>query len=83
MEEIIKLKRQPGREIQIEGSATLVQSLREVGLIDEYQFLVHPAIMGSGKRFFQEGIQPTGLRLVKTQSLDRGVLLLCYQPAGL
>jgi dihydrofolate reductase len=78
---ITKLKQQPGHEIQIEGSATLVQSLMEANLIDEYQFLVHPVIMGSGKRFFKDGMHTTGLKLVKTQTLDKGVILLCYQPA--
>ena len=78
-EEITALKRQPGHEIQIEGSATLVQSLSEAGLIDEYRFLVHPVIMGSGKRFYKEDTHPTGLKLVQTRTLDMGVVLLCYR----
>lgn len=81
VEEITKLKRQPGSEIQIEGSATLVQSLMEASLIDEYRILVHPVVMGSGKRFFKDGMSTTGLKLVKTKTLDLGVILLCYQPA--
>lgn len=80
--EIAKLKQQPGREIQIEGSATLVQSLMGADLIDEYRFLVHPIIMGSGKHFFKDGMHTTGLKLVKTKTLDKGVVLLCYQPAA-
>jgi len=79
VEEITRLKQQAGNEIQIEGSATLVQSLMKENLIDEFRFLVHPVIMGSGKRFFKEGMQTTGLKLVKTQTLDKGVILLCYQ----
>jgi dihydrofolate reductase len=79
-EEITRLKQQPGKEIQIEGSATLVQSLVQANLIDEYRFLVHPIITGSGRRFFTEGLQTGGLKLVKTQSFDKGVILLCYQP---
>ena len=51
MEEITKLKQQPGQQIQIEGSATLVNSLIETDLIDEYWFLVHLFIIGDGKRF--------------------------------
>jgi len=81
IEEITKLKQQPGKEIQIEGSATLVQSLMEANLIDEYKLLVHPIIMASGKRFFKDGMNTTRLKLVKTQTLDLGVILLCYQPA--
>ena len=80
LEEITKLKQEPGQEIHIEGSATLVQSLMKANLIDEYRFLVHPIIIGSGKRFFKDGMNTTGLKLVKTQALDQEVMLLCYQP---
>lgn len=78
---ITTLKRQSGHEIQIEGSATLVQSLMATDLIDEYRFLVHPIVMGSGKHFFHEAINTTKLKLVKTQTLDKGVVLLCYRRA--
>lgn len=49
-------------------------------LIDEYQFLVHP-IMGSGRRFFKDGMATTKLKLVRTRTLDLGVSLFCYRPA--
>jgi dihydrofolate reductase len=78
-EEITRLKQQPGTEIQIEGSATLVQSLMKADLIDEYRFLVHPIIMGSGKSFFKEGTHTKGLKLIKTEKLDKGVLVLYYE----
>lgn len=81
IEEISRLKQQPGREIHIEGSATLVQSLMKAGLIDEYRFLVHPIIFGSGKRFFKEGMQTAGLKIARTETFDNGVVLHCYQPA--
>ncbi len=80
IEEIAQLKQHPGNEIQIEGSAILVQSLMEADLIDEYRLLVHPVIMGKGKRFFKEGMN-TRLKLIKTQTLEAGVILLCYEPA--
>jgi dihydrofolate reductase len=54
VEKIAQLKQQPGKEIQIEGSPTLVQSLMPTGLIDEYKFLVNPIIMGSGKRLTEK-----------------------------
>ena len=81
VETITRLKQQPGSEIQIEGSAELVGHLQAAGLIDEYQLIVHPVIMGSGKRLFQEGKQPTGLRLTDTRTLDNGVIALRYQRA--
>ncbi len=80
-EEIRKLKREPGGDMLIPGSATLVQSLMQTDLIDEYQFLVHPVIMGSGKRFFKDGMPATKLELVNTKTFPLGVMLLCYQPA--
>ena len=80
VEEIAKLKQQPGQDILIEGSATLVASLADAGLIDEYRLLVHPVIVGSGKRFFKEGMGMTRLKLVESRPLKSGVVLLCYEP---
>jgi len=80
VEEITKLKRQPGKDILIEGSSALVESLAQTGLIDEYKILVHPAIAGSGKRFFKEGMGMTKLKLVESKTLSLGVVLLCYEP---
>jgi dihydrofolate reductase len=77
--DIIKLKQQPGNEIQIEGSAKLVASLAKANLIDEYRLLVHPIIMGKGKGFFKEGFSTNGLRLTKTEPLDNGVIALYYE----
>jgi riboflavin biosynthesis pyrimidine reductase len=48
-------------------------------LIDEFRFLVHPVIIGSRKRFFLDGMKTSGMKLVKTQPIDKGVVLLCYQ----
>ena len=80
LEEVTSMKQQTGQDILISGSATLVKSLMEAELIDEYRFMVHPVIMGSGKHFFKEGMHISGLKLVKTKPLDLGVILFCYQP---
>ncbi len=82
IEEIRKLKQQKGNEIQIPGSATLVQSLIKENLIDEFRFLIHPIIMGSGKRFFMDEMNTSGMKLIKTKTIDKGVVLLCYQSVG-
>jgi dihydrofolate reductase len=81
VEEITKLKQQPGQDILVFGSATLVQSLMKADLVDEYRFLVHPIIIGSGKRFFRDDMVATKLKRVKTKTLDLGVTLDCYQSA--
>jgi dihydrofolate reductase len=80
VKEINKLKQQPGNEIQIMGSATLVQALMKANLIDEYRFLVHPVIMGRGKPFFKDRMSTKGLELVDTKALALGVISLCYKP---
>jgi dihydrofolate reductase len=80
VEELTTLKQQPGKDIIIDGSATLVQSLMETDLIDEYRFLVLPYIMGKGRRFFPDGTPPTKLRLVSSKMISAGTLALIYQP---
>jgi dihydrofolate reductase len=82
VEELTKLKQQPGKDIIIDGSATLVQSLMGTDLIDEYRFLVVPYIMGRGRRFFPDGTPPTKLRLVESKMVSAGSLALIYQPAN-
>ena len=80
VEEIAKLKQQSGKDIIIDGSATLVQSLQGTGLIDEYRFLVEPFIMGRGRRFFAEGTAMSKLRLIESKTLNSGTMALIYQP---
>lgn len=80
-DEIRKLKQQAGNYILIEGSGTLVQSLMGTDLIDEYRFLVHPVIMSSGKKFFQDGMDFAKLELTESKPLEKGVMSLTYQTA--
>jgi len=79
-EEIAKLKQQPGKNIGITGSATLVQSLLQDDLLDELGLLVHPVVVGSGKRFFEDGGDQKGLKLVDSRTFSTGVVYLTYQP---
>jgi dihydrofolate reductase len=81
VDEIAKLKQQPGKDILIERSATLVAALAQAGLIDEYNLLVHPVIVGSGKRFFRERMGMTGLKLVESKPISLGIVLLTYEAA--
>src|SRR6266536_6511052 len=80
VEELTKLKQQPGKDIIIDGSANLVQSLMGTDLIDEYRFLVQPIVMGKGRRFFTDGMPQLRLRLVESKTLSLGVLALTCQP---
>jgi dihydrofolate reductase len=79
-EEIAKLKRQPGKDIAIVGSGTLVRSLLQDGLLDELQLMVHPVVLGGGKRLFEEEGDQKGLKLVDSKTFSTGVLYLTYQP---
>ena len=78
--EIATLKQQPGKDIGITGSATLVQSLLREGLLDELHLLVHPITLGSGKRILDEKAGRVPLTLVESRSLPNGVMYLVYAP---
>ena len=80
-DDIVTVKQESGKNIVIYGSASVVQALMELGLIDEYQVLVHPIVLGSGKRLFRDGSNTTTLRLVEAKPFSSGVVLLSYQPA--
>ena len=80
-EEIARLKRQPGKDIGIVGSGVLVRSLLKDGLLDELTLMVHPVVLGSGKRLFEEGGDQRTLELVDSKTFGTGVLYLTYQPA--
>jgi dihydrofolate reductase len=79
-EEIRKLKQQPGGDIRLTGSATLVQSLMQDDLIDEFWLMFHPIVIGHGKRLFRDSIDTTALNLVETKTFSSGVVLLRYRP---
>lgn len=81
-EEIAALKRRPGKDITILGSGTLVHFLLQQGLLDELQLMVHPVVLGSGKRLFKERGDPKGVELVDSRTFSTGVVSLTYQPAG-
>jgi dihydrofolate reductase len=80
-EEITELKRLPGKDITIIGSAALVQSLLADGLLDELRLMVHPLVLGGGKRIFGDGGDQKALELLDSKTFDTGVLYLTYRPA--
>jgi dihydrofolate reductase len=79
-EEIAELKRQPGKVITILGSGALVRLLLRDGLLDELRLMVHPIVLGRGKRLFEEGGAQKALELVDSKTFGTGVLYLSYQP---
>jgi dihydrofolate reductase len=76
---VAKLKESYPGDILVAGSAMLVGLLREHDLVDEYRLMVHPVVLGAGKRLFDGGV--TDLRLVDSRAVGPDVLLLIYRPA--
>lgn len=78
---VTALKEQPGKDISITGSPTLVRSLLRAGLLDELRLLVHPIVVGHGKRLFEAEDQPIPLRLIEAKTFTTGVQAMTYAPA--
>ena len=79
--ELTRLKQQPGKNISITGSPTLVRTLLRDGVLDELRLLVHPIVVGAGKRLFEDGTGTIPLELVESKTFSTGVLALTYRRA--
>jgi dihydrofolate reductase len=73
------LKQQDGPELQVHGSANLIQTLLEHGLIDEFRLWIFPLVLGKGKRLFDGGTLPAGLELASSQVSSTGVIMATYR----
>jgi dihydrofolate reductase len=81
-EEVAKLKRQPGKELQVHGSGDLAQTLIKNDLIDEYRLWFFPVVLGTGKRLFAAGSLSAALKLLDTKTTSTGVLVNTYVRVG-
>lgn len=81
-EELTRLKRQPGKDILIPGSPTLVRSLLGEGLLDELALSICPIVVGSGMRLFDKSATQLPLKLVASRTYSTGMLGVGYRPAG-
>lgn len=79
-EEIAGLKRQPGKNIGVHGSPTLIGSMLRNDLVDELRLAVYPVVAGSGKRLFEDGRAPKRLKLVDSKTTRTGVSILTFRP---
>jgi dihydrofolate reductase len=79
---IARLKQEDGPELQVHGSGNLLQTLIQHGLVDEFQLLVFPVLVGRGKRLFAEGTVPAALKLLESRVSPSGVVIARYVPAG-
>jgi dihydrofolate reductase len=78
---VARLKGELSKDLVVMGSGELVQSLMQHHLVDEYALLIHPLILGSGRRLFPEGCPFATLRLVNTKTTNNDVVIVTYQPA--
>jgi dihydrofolate reductase len=78
---VAALKKQYARDILVAGSATLVPLLAQHNLVDEYRLMVHPIVLGGGKRLLGAGMNKQTMKLMNSQSFGTGVVVLSYGPA--
>ena len=78
-EAVQQLKQQPGKGLFV-GGVTLPQALAELGLIDEYEIVVHPRLVGHGPTLFAGLSKPIDLKLVSRLELRSGVVAMRYEP---
>jgi len=80
-EAVAQLKQEPGPDFLIMGSGELVQSLMRRDLVDEYVLLIHPLVLGTGRRLFPDGGALATLNLVDTRPTSKGCIIATYRPA--
>jgi len=78
--EVQKMKQEPGKGMAVLGSGSIVSQLAQEGLIDEYQIVVNPVVLGRGRTLFDGITQKLALKLTKTRAFSNGNVLLCYEP---
>ena len=76
------LKAEDGPELQVHGSANLIQTLLAHNLVDQFRLWVFPVVIGTGKRLFGDGTTPSGLRLVDSRVSSTGVVMGTWEPTG-
>ena len=80
VEEVRKMKQQPGKDMAVLGSGSIVAQLAQAGLVDEYQIMVDPVALGEGTSIFKGLKHKLDLQLTSTKKFKSGVVLLCYRP---
>jgi dihydrofolate reductase len=78
--EVARIKQAPGKDVRVIGSGELVPMLMQHELVDRYEVMIHPLVLGGGKRLFRDGTPRTTLRLVDSTVSTTGVVMLAYAP---
>jgi dihydrofolate reductase len=82
VDEIKKLKAQDGPDLQVHGSANLIQTLLKHGLVDELWLKIFPITLGTGKRLFGEGSIPAAFTLREAKTTPKGIIVASFERAG-
>ena len=77
---VARLKEQPGKDLTVLGCGDLMQTLMRHGLVDAYVLLIHPLVLGPGRRLFNEDAQRSALQFVKSVTTTTGVTIATYHP---
>ena len=80
-EAVARLKKASGKDLVVMGSGELIRSLIQRNLVDKYVLLIHPLVLGSGRHLFTDGGAYASLRLVSSETTEKGVVIVTYQPA--
>jgi dihydrofolate reductase len=81
-EAVAALKQEDGPELQVHGSADLLQTLLRHNLVDRFRLMTFPVLVGSGKRLFADGTVPASLSVLDSKVNTKGVVMSTYEPAG-
>jgi dihydrofolate reductase len=81
-EGVARIKEEDGPDIQVHGSANLIQTLLATGLVDEFRLMIFPVLVGPGKRLFGDDLAPSTLTVVDSKTSTTGVVIATYRPAG-
>jgi dihydrofolate reductase len=79
-EEVRKLKQEAGEDMVIMGSGSIISQLAPENVIDEYQMVVNPVVLGAGRTMFDGIKEKLNLKLTNSRTFGNGNVLLCYQP---
>ena len=80
VEAVAALRGQPGPDLLCMGSGNLLRSLMAAGLVDEYTLLIHPLVLGTGRKFFADGLPRAEMQLVEAITTTTGVIIAVYRP---
>jgi dihydrofolate reductase len=78
--EIRKMKREPGKDLVVLGSGSIVSQLAQEGLVDEFQIVVNPIVLGKGRTLFEGVSKKLSLKRTKSRAFDNGNVYSCYAP---